>query len=1241
MPGESAEDRARRAVEAKSPKEGQEMQQYQQLQSSIQEIQGEQKNNLMAARMGAEGDARENQAMLQAAELGMLGAGAGAVAVDNATPVQQTSPQTQAILSKYGVGKPKNQSTTTRSVQQTPTKITINNNTTNNTTNNVAVPPSNQGPVQGRAVTIKQQPDQGQARFKTWINNAFARQNQAAAQREKEYQRREWSLSRTTGKLMKKLQELGTTISERMDPRKLGSTIGGQLKTLLFIFGARFLAKNWDKVLDGLAKIEFFFTGDGNKEPGYKTLIKNLFGAKQDETIGEAIKRFFWNEHTSETGKDAGIFNIFLKKIKDYFSEGAAAVKSIELPKLDLNDTIGSVKSLIGYLGNVLSALFTGGEGLRDAIDSQVKEVGNKTKYGFNREGKDATWINDRTDINKSLSNYLTDEIKTTYGIQGYVGHGAIAYGDAIHTLDKNSTNYLRYIDLNKEGDLTGTVGSGFRASNSVVSMLKDKDTVNTVGVTSMLGRIEKAVRVGETSGSRNGLAIESGEFFSTTGLTPSDVEELKKSGEIKEGKFKYIVREKSKEELAQEYESIESESPDPKIAAINAGIRTELENVTGIGTLNKIGWTLLGIAGGLALCLTPGGQAVGIPLMMAAGGMAGMATGTAAQNTAVRAGTAYVLNSKKAKVIPRYKVELVPSDDPRPGLILGSGGVFSKATRVAKDAKDQTIVDGFWIKSGVINRIKDRIGGFKTKDSNGNEVYKSFDITDSEVRKHMDDFTRNTQMQLHGKVAENVDYDLTNYKGIKELEDLRAKHRTEQSEMWDNSRPKKSGEYIIDSVTGAVNKVFGKSSSNDDEVSKFQKVAFVKDMREAYAKKFDELGLDKKYIDALVAQDAYESNWGTSNLAKNNNNFGGIRNGNKGWQTFDSRENYVDYKVNLLNNSEGRYNAFKGEEVESMINRISDIYAPSSDGNKNYSGNWTTMYNQVKDMNPLSTDEIKALRNQGKWAEADMASASWERIEDVLTRGGVTGFRVTSDKREPGEAGKAGNKSYHTTDNLAIDIVPVGNQTFEGLKQQMLNSPIVQKYFAERKLGVLDETSAEMLKKTGGTGPHFHIGPDNSSVRGWMVWNKENKITPDNIEPSSTDSNTYLADINLGNGEVSNALNMANANIISPMVEPDNVSQVSTTKSSIPVGSSTMKTAGDIVTNNNTDNLLAGISDNLLKLNNSFSVIPKGQLAQIEAINILTQTMANIPIGSTTSGGETKQESKAGFTATPSFGVG
>lgn len=1170
--GENAESRARKAIDAQDPKQGQEMQQVQALQSSIQEIQGERNNNLMAARMGAEGDARENQAMLQAAEMGMLGGAAGAVAVENATPVQQTSPQTQAILSKYGVGKPKNQRVTTRSVQQTPTKITINNNTTNNTTNNVAVPAANVGgPVQGRTLAIKQQPDQGQARFKTWISNAFARQNQAAAQREKEYQRREWSLSRTTGKLMKKLQELGTTISERMDPRKIASSATNHFKTLLFLFGTMFLAKNWERVIRIGSNIEKFFFGEvdpknpeGERgEPGFKSLIRGLFGGKKGEPIGKTIKNFFWNDSTSQTGEDAGVFNILLKKIKDYFSEGAAAVKSLEVPQIDLDNIVGSVKSLVGYLGNVLSALFTGGEGLKSAIDSQVKETGDKSKYGFNREGKNSTWIDDRTDINKSFSNYTRD-VNETYGVKD-IGYGGIAYGDVIHERDKDSTNYLRYIDLDKEGNLTGTVGSGFRATNSVVSMLRDKDTVNTVGVTSMLNRIESGVKRGEANGGK-GLAIESDKFFSTTGLTPQDVDELKKSGDIKEGKFKYVVREKTKEELAQEYEGIESESPDPKMAAINAGIRTELENVTGIGTLKKIGWTLLGTVGGLALCLTPGGQAIGIPLMMTAGAMAGMATGAVAQNTAVRAGMAYMLNSKKAKVIPRYKVELVPADDPRPGLDLG--GNFLSTTTVAKNPKDQTIVDGFWIKSGVINRIKDRIGGFKTKDSEGNDVYKSFDITDSEVRKHMDDFTRSTQMQLHGKVSENADYDLTNYKGIEELDRLKEQHLKEQVEMWDKSSVKRSSDYVTEGISNIVNGakeyVFGKDIKPTPPITDQKSKENTKKVLDFFTSK----GLTPEQASGIAGVFHYESA-GMNPEAINE---------------YEANKGYEGYGRGLAQWSNDRVTDFAKWHEKNYGKYITPEYAGID---KQLEFAWHEMNQRPAFM--------KAIQNAKTVEEA--ADATIRGYEN----GGYKSLATVADIN--------GTKGYQATGDSYSKMMAARVPRGLGIYNQ---------FFGENSEEKEQQTPEDQQQDTS-------TQPDASGTYITQNTLETPKVTEYGVEYNDQTYNPEFAqnlgsfDISTGRwnwGGSSNALAMADNASKSPVVTPESSRQVSggISSGSTNSGSPTLKTADQMSSSstNNTDNLLTGINTQLTNLN---TLTAAASDQQVQATMTIAQAIGNMQI--------------------------
>lgn len=76
----------------------------------------------------------------------------------------------------------------------------------------------------------------------------------------------------------------------------------------------------------------------------------------------------------------------------------------------------------------------------------------------------------------------------------------------------------------------------------------------------------------------------------------------------------------------------------------------------------------------------------------------------------------------------------------------------------------------------------------------------------------------------------------------------------------------------------------------------------------------------------------------------------------------------------------------------------------------------------------------------------------------------------VTSRNR-PGAKTKQGRTSFHAT-NDAVDITPVG-QTFEQLREQIGQIPELLKYMRDNSLGILDETTPEMLAKTGGTGAH------------------------------------------------------------------------------------------------------------------------------------------------------------------------
>lgn len=91
--------------------------------------------------------------------------------------------------------------------------------------------------------------------------------------------------------------------------------------------------------------------------------------------------------------------------------------------------------------------------------------------------------------------------------------------------------------------------------------------------------------------------------------------------------------------------------------------------------------------------------------------------------------------------------------------------------------------------------------------------------------------------------------------------------------------------------------------------------------------------------------------------------------------------------------------------------------------------------------------------------------------------------FRVTSGLR-PGATTSSGKTSWHSSGD-ALDITPIDGQTWDDLKSQFRNNPELIAWMQNNGYGILDETTEEMLAKTGGTGAHFHIGKDNIALEG------------------------------------------------------------------------------------------------------------------------------------------------------------
>ena len=109
------------------------------------------------------------------------------------------------------------------------------------------------------------------------------------------------------------------------------------------------------------------------------------------------------------------------------------------------------------------------------------------------------------------------------------------------------------------------------------------------------------------------------------------------------------------------------------------------------------------------------------------------------------------------------------------------------------------------------------------------------------------------------------------------------------------------------------------------------------------------------------------------------------------------------------------------------------------------------------------------------------------QEFVDKAEEAGIS-FRITSGNR-PGAMTSSGKQSHHGTGN-ALDITPIDGD-WNKLISQILNSPELLAYMDEKGLGIFDERSKEVQKKTGATGAHLHVGPDLNAVTQLKYWRK------------------------------------------------------------------------------------------------------------------------------------------------------
>ena len=661
---------------------------YQAVGNQIQAIQDQRKQNLALERAAMDQDEQSNSMMLQAGEIASM---AG-------SQDMQVNPQTQQLLGKYGLGQPKVQRTQGRSVKVVPNNIVINNNYNTTTTNNVA------GGSMGSA---PRQADPGQSKFKTWVSNAFAAQKEQSLRRSRDFDRREWSLTKSANKMLRKMESVGKEMMTTFNPKEIGNSVGGQFKTLLMLFGVTFLAKHWTKVLKAITWVgekikgglDYFGVGvDGNSlarmGKGFRADFISFFGGdvRKGDTVGTALMR---------VGKD--LIDYLKMKLDHGFEERGAAMKAIKFPDIDLSNIGLTLSSMAGYLGNILTAMVDPKKGIQNALKTNISTQGIKSSNAA---------------MQRDMYNEYTTLAKNT-DAGDLAAVVANRNGQKKYSLMKGA--------LDSSGNLTSSVSGQISQGRDIMGAYRDAASTGKIDT----ARVAAGFSRMEDYATKNGGVTVDRDFIQQ--MFGSDAGKLIRSGMISTVRMKAIRVPKTEEDYAGEN------------AKSIGGATTQMAITDNIA--NAMG--ARGFPGFLAKSVANSGNTKfrhSLPGYVLGGGIAGAVLGNTGPLGYFRGEIANAYNRATAN---GYKYKLVPYDDPHPGegfydfYNLSPEAIRYLASRIyrVKSFKDQSIAALGQIQNSLLRRA----GGVQAASAKwsraGKDPKTMFDVNISEYSKDFQEF--------------------------------------------------------------------------------------------------------------------------------------------------------------------------------------------------------------------------------------------------------------------------------------------------------------------------------------------------------------------------------------------------------------------------------------------------------------------------------------------------------------------
>ena len=347
------------------------------VQNQVNAVNAERMNNLAQERIESQSVQETNTNLRTAVEIATDDSGNVIQQPQRTLPASSGNlrPETRALLANYGVNpnitETNNRKSTTNSSRNSTSRtspgtgnvsnVTNINNVTNNTTNTETKVEIRKGGIETATpqipIPVPQPQATNTAKFKAWLQNVFSKQNERYEINRREYDKKEYSLRRTSEKLMKKFGEVSKSVASRLDPSNMGKTFGSQMKVFVVLLGAMLLTKFWNPLRESLKKFEndfkiVFGLSDGHTKAGDTVLGK----------INTAISKFFGDEKAEGSffGSIADSFksgiNELWDNIKLFFEERAESAKAA----WNSSNPGFSINGQIERLGNTLVAALGG-----------------------------------------------------------------------------------------------------------------------------------------------------------------------------------------------------------------------------------------------------------------------------------------------------------------------------------------------------------------------------------------------------------------------------------------------------------------------------------------------------------------------------------------------------------------------------------------------------------------------------------------------------------------------------------------------------------------------------------------------------------------------------------------------------------------------------------------------------------------------------------------------------------------